>query len=93
MSSDGTEAATAHPIGRVSLCCVLAVASFVWLKVLPDLAERPELRRQMDELESRGIDRTAMFYSDHPVSEQSEQTIRRVMERNPDLFWRPSPRH
>ncbi|TWT82905.1 hypothetical protein CA13_43680 [Planctomycetes bacterium CA13] len=48
---------------------VVAVA-IMWLVVLPGLSKRPAMRERLDWLDERGIDPSAMYYTELPVMEE-----------------------
>jgi hypothetical protein len=50
--------------GWLSLAAATAMIAVVWTALLPALAEQPRVRERIDFLDSRGVDPSAMFYSD-----------------------------
>lgn len=61
--------------------------SLFWLVILPRAAENPQLRSEIDFLDQKKIDPTAMFYSDLETIENTVQDIRDFHQENPDALW------
>lgn len=53
--------------GRAKLAAATLLIVAAWLVVLPWLAASTGQHEQADRLEARGIDPTALFYSDHDL--------------------------
>lgn len=64
-----------------------ASLSLLWLVILPRAAEIPQLRSDIDFLEQKKIDPTAMFYSDLETIEDTVQNIRNFHQENPLALW------
>lgn len=50
--------------GWATLCAVVFSIGLIWLVVLPWTARRPIVRQRLDFLDKRGIDPSAMFYTE-----------------------------
>lgn len=59
----------------------------LWLVVFPELARVPQLRSEIDFLEEKQIDPTAMFYSDLETIEDTVQNIHDFHRENPNALW------
>lgn len=64
-----------------------ATLGLLWLVILPRAAEIPQLRSEIDFLEQKKIDPTAMFYSDLETIEDTVQDISAFHQENPDALW------
>lgn len=56
--------------GRWQFACVLLAVVVLWGVVFPAISESEFQRNQLQELEDRGIDPMALFYTDHPSSQE-----------------------
>ena len=67
----------------------LAVAAIVavWGFVLPRLEQSSQVQTRIKNLEERGIDPAAFFYSDHEGMSRWEAKIRRAQRQDPTAFW------
>lgn len=77
------------------LCWLLAVSAAVaavWGYVLPRVARFEPVARDMQFLESRGIDPSARYYTDQPVGWRSAATIEEKVRAEPEAFWGGSTR-
>jgi hypothetical protein len=54
------------------------VIAVVWTWGLPWLAQRPQLRRQLQFLDSRGIDPSAMYYTELELMKEILHRIERT---------------
>ena len=61
---------------------------FVWTITLPWVAECPVVRRRIERLDRKGIDPSAMFYTDLPAMENILKQVSEINENHPGLFWR-----
>ena len=61
--------------------------SILWLVILPRAAKIPQLQSEIDFLEQKNIDPTAMFYSDLETIEQTVQNIHDFHQENPNALW------
>ncbi len=59
----------------------------LWLVILPRAAEIPYLHAEIDFLEQKKIDPSAMFYSDLETIEQTVQNINEFHHKKPDALW------
>lgn len=59
----------------------------LWLVILPRAAEIPQLRSEIEFLEQKKIDPTAMFYTDLETIEETVQNINNFHQENPDALW------
>jgi len=67
---------------------VLTVSlGILWLVILPRAAEIPQLRSEIEFLEQKKIDPTAMFYTDLETIEETVQNINNFHQENPDALW------
>ncbi|QDT96939.1 hypothetical protein V144x_24100 [Gimesia aquarii] len=81
-----------HRLGRskrqwVIFLLLTSSLSLIWLVILPRAAEIPPLRSDIDFLEQKKIDPTAMFYSDLETIETTVQNIRDFQHENPHALW------
>lgn len=65
--AERSDSAPIHASGLTRLACVLAVIIAVWLFALPSLSRRADSKAYLKELERRGIDPSAMFYTELPM--------------------------
>ena len=59
----------------------------VWLVLLPRLAQQPQLAERIRDFEARGIDPSAMFYTDLDAMDGILQKIEKQQRQNPRAFW------
>ncbi len=59
----------------------------LWLVILPRAAEIPHLHAEIEFLEEKQIDPTAMFYSDHETIEETVGNINAFHKDNPNALW------
>lgn len=50
--------------GRLGLAVLMVIVGLVWLVVLPAIQAHPAVQSRIDFQEQRGIDPSAMFYTD-----------------------------
>jgi len=68
----------------------LAVISLttIWLTILPMIAQQPTVAARIQRLEARGIDPTAIFYTELDAMEAAEARVRRLRGTgDEDLLW------
>ena len=70
----------------VAAGCVLAV---LWLVILPWLGSRPALKQRMEFLGSRGVDPSAMFYTDLELMPAVYARTTCSVRKNRRLFYCP----
>ena len=66
---------------------LLAGVGLLWLVVLPRIAAIPQMKAEIDFLEEKQIDPTAMFYSDLETIEDTVQEITNFHKEHPDALW------
>ncbi|HAH44009.1 hypothetical protein [Gimesia sp.] len=66
---------------------LLAGVGLLWLVVLPRIAAIPQMKAEIDFLEEKQIDPTAMFYSDLETIEETVQEITNFHKEHPDALW------
>lgn len=59
----------------------------LWLIVFPQIATIPHVQAEIDFLEVKQIDPTAMFYSDLETIEDTVQEISDFHKAHPDALW------
>ncbi len=59
-----------RPSGSIQLAMIVCLLLFVWLMVLPWMATRPGMAAHLDWLEERGIDPSAMYYTELDAMEE-----------------------
>ncbi len=87
-----TEGVVADPNGaawRRLIGCWSIIAAF-WLVVLPWLAAQPSIQSRLSDLQSQGIDPSAMFYTELEAMEAALTRIDRFHHEHPDGLWRPA---
>ena len=68
----------------VSVCAMLVG---VWGMVLPRVARLESVAKDMQFLESRGIDPSARYYTDQPIGWRSAAAIEEKLRASPAAFW------
>lgn len=68
----------------VGVCAILVG---VWGLVLPQVARLESVAKDMQFLESRGIDPSARYYTDQPIGWRSAAAIEEKMRASPAAFW------
>ncbi|MFG0290656.1 MAG: hypothetical protein ACF8CQ_20950 [Rhodopirellula sp. JB044] len=68
-----------------SFSVVIAVLSIVWLVLLPAYARQPKMQRHLRWLDEKGIDPSAMYYTeldimDDILAKQRREQLRRLSE-------------
>lgn len=66
--------------GIRSLAGCAIVIAYLWLVVLPWVAERPKMKNHIDWLDQKGIDPAAMYYTELEVMEtilERQRSLRR----------------
>ncbi len=59
----------------------------VWGVVLPSLTRQPAVAARIIELEMKGIDPSAMYYTDLEIAEEISYRVENAVSENPDLLW------
>ena len=79
--------------GRRSLAACCLIVALLWLGVLPAISNRPQIQSEIRDLESRGIDPSAMFYTELDVMDEVLGRIDRFHRRYPSALWIPTARN
>lgn len=74
--------------GRVLLGSIVAIGTFIWLGVLPRIAEMESVQQRVQKYRDAGIETGAVFYSDHPSMRDIERRIDGVVNGADRAFWR-----
>ena len=61
--------------GYLQLAAIACVTGVVWLQVLPWIASRPRMEAHLQHLDERGIDPSAMFYTELEAMEPILQRL------------------
>ena len=59
----------------------------LWLVVFPQIATIPQVKTDIDFLEEKQIDPTAMFYSDLETIEDTVQEVTDFHKEHPNALW------
>lgn len=78
---------TVSGIGRLAAVCIGAAVA--WLGVLPAIAARPAVKARLDELDAKGIDPSAMYYSELPAMDDVQVRFARFHREHADALWVP----
>ena len=70
-----------------SLVGIVLVVSGVWLVVLPWIGARPHVSQRIQDEQARGIDPSAMFYSELELLPPIAHRMERMHERDAAGFW------
>ena len=71
----------------LKLAIAFGVLGFVWLLVLPAVGRHPTVAQHIEDQEERGIDPSAMFYSEHEIIRPIAHRIERLQETHGKSFW------
>lgn len=71
-------------LGLLAACGALA---WVWLVLLPELAEDPAMRRRIEHRRSAGINGNAMFYTELKVMPDVLRRVDAIHREQPEAFW------
>ncbi|QDT92068.1 hypothetical protein [Gimesia algae] len=71
----------------VQFLSLLTGVCLLWLVILPQIASIPSVKADIDFLEEKKIDPTAMFYSDLETIEDTVQNISDFHKAHPDALW------
>lgn len=77
--------------GRLKLLAATASMAAVWLVVLPWIGTWPAVREKIRFEESRGIDPSAMFYTELDAMPAIADEIDRLHLENGKAFWQTTP--
>ncbi len=75
--------------GWLRLALGSAAILVLWLAALPWLANRTAIRRHIEFLERRGIDPSAMFYTEVEPMGELQARLARTRREHPASFWQP----
>ena len=73
-------------IKLIASCAIICV---VWLVLLPILSTQPTTAARIERLESKGIDPSAMFYTDVEIMEEISHRWKETTAKHPDALWVP----
>jgi hypothetical protein len=68
---------------------MMAVVTIFWLVFLPRLSQVDCFKHFIEGNQLRGINPSAVFYSEHPSAQRWEQSIQLRVDQNAQLFWGP----
>lgn len=71
-----------------SLAVVAIVMAWIWLVLLPRIAEIPAVTQRIEKLRTAGINPTAVFYTDHPGMKEIEQSVAADVHVPDSPFWK-----
>lgn len=74
-----------HPIRGLCLAC--AIVAGIWLVLLPWVESWPAVRDKIHFEESRGIDPSAMFYTELDAMEPIAERVKRLDQSHGNAFW------
>ena len=75
--------------GWLRLAGCAAAIGLIWLGVLPWIADRPSVQRQLEFLDQRQIDPSAMFYTELEAMDDVRDHMTEVRQQHGSAFWRP----
>jgi hypothetical protein len=73
---------TSQPNGVLRLAISIIVIALTWMVVFPWIAAQPPMRSHLDWLDDRGIDPSAMYYTELEVMEEILQRQRSKQRRS-----------
>jgi len=79
-----------HKSGWLSLCLCVITMTIVWLLLLPALSHIPSLQAEIENQKARGIDASAMFYTDLDMMDEVLERLENARRKNPTALWLPS---
>ena len=85
-----TPASTTHQTTKrqwAGFLFLTAILALFWLVVFPQLAQQPDLQAEIEFLDERQIDPSAMFYTDLETIDDTLQEIRTFHQEHPDALW------
>lgn len=86
-ASDRRSGVRARGRRLAALLGLWAAMALVWGAVLPRVASQPAIDRRLRDLEARGIDPSAMFYSELPLMSDVTGQLDQIHRRRPDPLW------
>lgn len=84
-SRDGTALRSGWRGLAASVFCV----ALIWLVVLPAVGRSDALKTAIEEQAERGIDASAMFYTELEVMDDVLARTKKFHRENPDALWQP----
>jgi hypothetical protein len=76
----------------VALGAIVLLIGVIWGVVLPQVTRFRAVAEWIDRNESRGIDPSARYYSDHDAYPGFVHRINQLRESHDEAFWQPSSR-
>ena len=73
--------------GWAALSLCIATIAIVWMLILPWIGEQQSVKSNIEHLKQRGIDASALYYTDLEAMEQIESDINAISKAHPDAFW------
>ena len=77
--------------GRLSLGVTILTITVVWIFVLPWVGSRPSVRARIEHLDRKGVDPSALYYTDIEAMGRVESNLAGIRQANPDAFWSIAP--
>ncbi len=71
---------------------ITVLIALVWRQLLPSLASRPSVRREIDFLDAHDIDPSAMFYTESEATDAALNRVEAFHRRHPTALWIPAGR-
>jgi ketopantoate reductase len=72
---------------KLAFMLVIGALLAIWGIVLPSLINQPAVATRIIELEMKGIDPSAMYYTDLEIAEEISYRVENMVSENPDLLW------
>jgi hypothetical protein len=86
----GTDAVRPGALRRSCvLAAIAAAAALVWLVVLPSVAHQPRVWASLEAFEAKGIDPSAMFYTELAAMDDVLARLEHFHRRHPGALWAP----
>ncbi len=73
--------------GWRSLCLSVTAIVIVWTVILPWIGSQQPIRSRIEYLDQRGIDPTALYYTDLEAMQRLESDLTAITRSNPNAFW------
>jgi len=74
---------------RASLFVISLLIVTVWLGVLPGITQRWQINDKQQQLSARGIDPSALFYSELECMDRIHSQLEQMHQADPHAFWNP----
>ena len=78
---------TSNVKGWTSLCSCTATIAIVWIIVLPWIGSQQSVKSDIEYLKQRGIDPSALYYTDLEALVEIESDINTMSKAHPDALW------